>query len=128
MHKRDCVASALGAFGLRIAALASLRRLTTGPVGRMPFGSPPSRWAGRYRSRHVEGGGARRRRRDVAIRESGPRRKTAHRLDQRAETRQRRVRAGLAEARHPDDDQIGIGLQQCVRAKPHFLKRAKRPR
>jgi len=39
MHKRDFVASVLGAFGGRIATPAARRRLTTGPVG-LPVSIP----------------------------------------------------------------------------------------
>ena len=66
-----------------------------------------------------------RRQHRLAVGKAGARGKPAHRLDQRAEARQRGVGPGLAEARHPHDDQPGVGLVQHIGAEPHLLQGAR---
>ncbi len=66
-----------------------------------------------------------RRQHRLAIGETGAGGKAAHRLDQRAETRQRRVRPGLAEAGDAHDDESGIFREQHIGAEPDLLERAR---
>jgi hypothetical protein len=64
-----------------------------------------------------------RRQHRLAIRETGAGGKAAHRLDQRAEPRQRRVRPGLAETGDAHDDEAGIFREQHIGAEPDLLER-----
>ena len=88
--------------------------------------------AGAQRRHHGEGaieagdhvGERERRQHRLAVGKAGAGGKAAHRLDQGAEAGQRRVGPGLAEARHPHDDEARIAPVQDTRAEPHLLQRA----